>query len=116
MAAILDKLPDVHVGRLDVTSVVRETVREVSDDDVPGLAAEMAYHSILALFPFDLESLSPNSRAALSLPTISGPGIDRMACIVSACGAPFSDVVSPPSFPCPTTMSGAMAMNPSAAS
>jgi len=52
MAAILDKLPDVHVGRLDVTSVVRETVREVSDDDVPGLAAEMAYHSILALFPF----------------------------------------------------------------
>src|SRR5438309_8554082 len=52
MAAILDKLPDVHVGRLDVTSVVRETAKEVADDDVPGLAAEMAYHSILAIFPF----------------------------------------------------------------
>ena len=52
MVAILDKLPDVHVGHFHLTSVVRDTLVEVSDDDVPGLAAEMAYHSILALFPF----------------------------------------------------------------
>lgn len=52
MAAILEKLPEWQVGKLDVTSIAKETIREVSDDDVSGLAAEMAYHSILALFPF----------------------------------------------------------------
>ncbi len=52
MAAILEKLPQVRVHNVDITSIVKETVREVADDDVPGLAAEMAYHSILAIFPF----------------------------------------------------------------
>ncbi|HZP57103.1 MAG TPA: YihY/virulence factor BrkB family protein [Dehalococcoidia bacterium] len=54
MAAILDRLrvPEVRVGRFDLTRIVRDTVREVGDDDVPGLAAEMAYHAILAVFPF----------------------------------------------------------------
>jgi len=52
VAAILERLPDVHVGRLDITGIAKETIREVADDDVPGLAAEMAYHSILAIFPF----------------------------------------------------------------
>ena len=52
MATILEKLPGIRIGRLDVTSVVKSTMREVADDDVSGLAAEMAYHSILALFPF----------------------------------------------------------------
>jgi membrane protein len=52
MTAIFEKLPDVHVGRLDLTDVAKETVKELSDDDVSGLAAEMAYHSILAIFPF----------------------------------------------------------------
>ena len=52
MAAILEKLPQWQVGKLDVTSIAKETIREVSDDDVSGLAAEMAYHSILAIFPF----------------------------------------------------------------
>ena len=32
--------------------VAVETAREVSDDDVPGLAAEMAYHSSLSIVPF----------------------------------------------------------------
>ncbi len=52
MAAILEKLPRVSVGDVDFTSIVKETVKEVSDDDIGGLAAEMAYHSILAIFPF----------------------------------------------------------------
>ncbi len=52
MAAILEKLPEWQVGRLDITSIAKETIREVGDDDVTGLAAEMAYHSILAIFPF----------------------------------------------------------------
>ena len=52
MAAILEKLPDVHIRGVDLVDVAKETARELSDDDVPGLAAEMAYHSILAIFPF----------------------------------------------------------------
>jgi membrane protein len=52
MAAILGRLPEVRVGRVDLTAIAKETIREVADDDVPGLAAEMAYHSILAIFPF----------------------------------------------------------------
>ena len=52
MAAILDRLPELRVGRVDVSAIARDTLREVSDDDVPGVAGEMAYHSILALFPF----------------------------------------------------------------
>lgn len=52
MAAMLQRLPGVRVGQVDVTAIARDTIREFSDDDVPGLAAEMAYHSLLALFPF----------------------------------------------------------------
>lgn len=52
MAALLDRLPQWRVGHTDVTGIAKETIREVQDDDVPGLAAEMAYHSILAIFPF----------------------------------------------------------------
>lgn len=52
MAALLDRLPPWLVGHTDVTGIVKETIREAQDDDVPGLAAEMAYHSILAIFPF----------------------------------------------------------------
>jgi len=52
MAAVLEKLPPWQFGRVDVTRIAKETIREVGDDDVPGLAAEMAYHRILATFPF----------------------------------------------------------------
>jgi len=52
MAIIIDRLPRWRVGEVDVTGVAKETIREVSDDDVSGLSAEMAYHTILALFPF----------------------------------------------------------------
>lgn len=52
MAAVLEKLPAVRVGRVDVTRITKETLREMGEDDVPGLAAEMTYHAILAVFPF----------------------------------------------------------------
>lgn len=52
MAMVLDRIPHWRVGKVDVGGVAKETLQEVSDDDVPGLAAEMAYHSMLALFPF----------------------------------------------------------------
>jgi membrane protein len=52
MAIVLDRLPAWRIGNTDVTDVAKETVREVQDDDVAGLAAEMAYHSILSIFPF----------------------------------------------------------------
>ena len=52
MAAVLDKLPQWSVGGTDVTGIAKETIHEVQDDDVAGMAAEMAYHSILAIFPF----------------------------------------------------------------
>jgi len=52
MATIIRRLPSWRVGDFELTSIARETGREVADDDVPGLASEMAYHSFLALFPF----------------------------------------------------------------
>jgi membrane protein len=52
MAAILERLPDVHVGRVDVSGIAKDTIAEVSDDDVPGLAAEMTFHALLSIFPF----------------------------------------------------------------
>jgi membrane protein len=52
MSVISRRMPHWRVGGVDITGVAKETVREVSDDDVSGLSAEMAYHTILALFPF----------------------------------------------------------------
>lgn len=49
---IAHRLEAFRVGSVEVGPIVKETIREVGDDDVPGLAAEMAYHSILAVFPF----------------------------------------------------------------
>ncbi|MEX0749198.1 MAG: YihY/virulence factor BrkB family protein [Dehalococcoidia bacterium] len=52
MAIIGERLQHLRVGEFDVTGIARETAREVADDDVSGLSAEMAYHAILAIFPF----------------------------------------------------------------
>ena len=52
MATMIEKLPEWHVGRVNISGIAKETIREVGDDDLSGLAAEMAYHSILAIFPF----------------------------------------------------------------
>lgn len=52
MAVLINRLPHVRVAGTDVTDVARETMAEMKDDDVSGLAAEMTYHSLLALFPF----------------------------------------------------------------
>ena len=52
MAAIIEKLPLREAGEVGLTAIIKETIQEIGDDDVPGLAAEMAYHSLLSLFPF----------------------------------------------------------------
>jgi membrane protein len=54
MAAVEDKLPDVRVKDVNLTSVATDTIKEMGENDIPGLAAEMAYHSALAFFPFCL--------------------------------------------------------------
>jgi membrane protein len=38
--------------RPPVKEIAKETVREFSDDDVPGMAAEIAYHAVFAIPPF----------------------------------------------------------------
>lgn len=52
MAAVLDKIPEWHVGHIDVTSIGKQTVKEFMADDVLGLAKQMSYSAILAIFPF----------------------------------------------------------------
>ncbi len=52
MAAVLDKIPDVHVGHFDLTSVAKETVKSILAHDVMGLAKQISYSAILAIFPF----------------------------------------------------------------
>jgi membrane protein len=39
-----------RTGEDSVVALVRRTVKDVTESDVPGLAAEMAYHSLFALF------------------------------------------------------------------
>ena len=39
-------------ARRGAVALVRQTVKDVAEADVPGLAAEMAYHSLFALFSF----------------------------------------------------------------
>ena len=52
MATLVQRIPDWRVGSVEVGAIAKETIEEISDDDVPGLAAEMAYHSVLSVFPF----------------------------------------------------------------
>ena len=52
MAINLERIGGWRPGGVDVGPIAKETAKEIADDDVPGLAAEMAYHSILAIFPF----------------------------------------------------------------
>ena len=42
--------PDQNAGRHSVVALVRRTVKDAAESDVSGLAAEMAYHSVFALF------------------------------------------------------------------
>jgi hypothetical protein len=34
MAAILDRVPDVHVGHVDLTGIGKQTINECLEDDV----------------------------------------------------------------------------------
>ena len=52
MAAVLEKIPEVHVGEVGVKSTVKGTFTHFMDDDGMGLAAQISYHALLAIFPF----------------------------------------------------------------
>ena len=42
----------MKLSQVDWIKVGKAAVREYNKDDVPGLASEMAYHFVFALFPF----------------------------------------------------------------
>src|SRR6185503_7424261 len=44
--------PEVHVGRLPLRQAAREAITHALRDDVPGLAAELAFRAALAFLPF----------------------------------------------------------------
>lgn len=50
--SMVDKIPTWRVRGVNVTGIGKETFSGVMKDDVFGLAAEMTYHAVLALFPF----------------------------------------------------------------
>lgn len=52
MAVVLDKIPNWRIKGVDVSGIGKETIKEVSNDDVPTHAAAMTYHVVLAIFPF----------------------------------------------------------------
>ena len=52
MAAVLQKIPDLHVGEVELKSTLKETITHFVDDDGMGMAAQMSYHALLAIFPF----------------------------------------------------------------
>lgn len=81
MAIVIDRLPRWRVGDIEVNEIAKETVREVGDDDVPGLAAEMAYHSLLAIFPFllFLTGLTAVINRVFAIPDLTGQIVDRAA-------------------------------------
>jgi len=66
---------DAHraLARVSAYRFARALIREVADDDVPGMAAEMAYRFLFAIFPLLLLS-------AAVLGLVAGPlGQDRLA-------------------------------------
>jgi uncharacterized BrkB/YihY/UPF0761 family membrane protein len=48
----VDSLPEAQVGALPLREAAREAVKHALRDDVPGLAAELAFRAALALLPF----------------------------------------------------------------
>src|SRR6188508_2872944 len=49
---VLGELPEVHLGRLPLREAARDAIRHALRDDVPGLAAELAFRAALAFLPF----------------------------------------------------------------
>ncbi|HUF53517.1 MAG TPA: YihY/virulence factor BrkB family protein [Dehalococcoidia bacterium] len=88
MAVQLDlkSLPEWRVGGVDVTAVGRETVEQVGDNDLPGLSAEMAYHSTLALFPFllFLAGLTAVVDAVFGIQNLTDRLVEQLGEIVSS--------------------------------
>ena len=49
---VIDRIPDWRIGDVQAGAIAKETIHRFQEDDVPGLAAQMAYSAILALPPF----------------------------------------------------------------
>lgn len=81
MALVLDRIPAWRVGGVNVTGVARQTVREAVEDDVPGLAAEMTYHSVLAIFPLLLLLVGITSLvdSVFNVPDLTDKIVDKAA-------------------------------------
>ena len=79
MALELNRIPHWRVGDVDVTEIARETAREAGDDDIPGLASEMAYHSVLAIFPFllFLAGLTAVINRVFTIPDLTQQIVDK---------------------------------------
>jgi membrane protein len=79
MAAVLEKLPAVRVGGVDVKNIATETVRETLDDDAMTLAAAMTYHTVLAVFPFLLllAGLTSIIDTVFNVPDLTQQIVDR---------------------------------------
>lgn len=84
MAMVLNRIPSVRVGDVDVTGIVKETAKEAADDDVSGLAAEMTYRTLLALFPFllVLAGLMSIVDTVFNLPDLQQQIVDRAATVM----------------------------------
>ena len=85
MAVSARKLPQVKVGDLHLTAVAKETVAQVGDNDLPGLSAEMAYHSVLTLFPFllFLAGMTAVLNQVFGIENFTDRLVDRMSEVLS---------------------------------
>lgn len=77
--SVIEHLPEWRPGGLDLKGFLRETVAEIGDNDLPGVAAEMAFHSALAILPFLLfiAGLTAFSESTLGLGNLTERLSDR---------------------------------------
>lgn len=79
MAMVLDKIPSWRVGKVDIGGVTRQTIKEALDDDISGLAAEMTYRVLLAIFPFllFLAGVTAIIDTVFNIPDLSGQIVNK---------------------------------------
>ena len=71
--AAFDHLPPAQIGPVSLREGAREALKSAIEHDVPGLAAEVAYHAALAVLPFLLllAALPSVLGSVLSLPDLA---------------------------------------------
>ena len=75
--ASVEKLPRVQVGKVQLRDSLKQALKQAADDDVFGLAGELAYRSALAVLPFLLllAALPSVAASVFSIPDVG----DRLA-------------------------------------